>query len=111
MRISLPDRPCLSTGTSNLKLNVSETACITDLTCEKLHPRSRSRIGLRSCYDDEQATAVSARRPGKLTSRDIRAEHVALLLARDGLELAAAKRQARRYAKELTAAQSGSAVF
>jgi hypothetical protein len=52
-----------------------------------------------------------AHRSGKLTSKTITAEHVALLAARDGLDLAAAKRQARRYAKELTGAQTASAVF
>jgi hypothetical protein len=38
--------------------------------------------------------------------RPVASEHVALLAARDGLDLAAAKRQARRYAKELTGAQT-----
>jgi len=49
--------------------------------------------------------APMARGSGKLTSKTITAEHVALLAARDGLDLAAAKRQARRYAKELTGAR------
>jgi hypothetical protein len=57
------------------------------------------------------ASALMARRSSKLTSKTITAEHVALLATRDGLDIAAAKRQARRYAKELTGAQTASAVF
>jgi hypothetical protein len=53
----------------------------------------------------------TARRSGKLSSSMITAEHVELLAARDGLDLATAKRHARRYAKELTGAQTASAEF
>jgi hypothetical protein len=46
-----------------------------------------------------------------VASTKITSDHVARLIARDGLTLAEAKRQARRYAIELTGRDTGSGVY
>jgi len=46
-----------------------------------------------------------------IASSKITSKHVALLIARDGLTLAMAKRHARRYAIELTGRDTGSASY
>jgi hypothetical protein len=46
-----------------------------------------------------------------IASTKISADHVARLIARDGLDLAAARRHARRYAIELTGKDTGSALY
>jgi hypothetical protein len=46
-----------------------------------------------------------------IASTKISTDHVARLIARDGLDFAAAKRHARRYAIELTGRDTGSGLY
>jgi hypothetical protein len=46
-----------------------------------------------------------------IASTKISIDHVAQLIARDGLDLAAARRHARRYAIELTGRDTGTGLY